>query len=239
MTNVDVNNVARGACTQCGCSQFLSGEGAKCAACKHTPIKHKTIDSTTNTRQADTSVDFSQHDSYEFLSNATHLPNFTPFDPNATSPPASSYSQANKLTVSYQGENNTDVRGIGRGRCEEAACDCTSYQKPDTGLKCFTCGHSPVKHISLSSQDSPHHRLSFGASGSHQQVSESIVSAKVNMMPLSPLQANITSPSHQVMTSFRSDPPNAVSVSADNSLIVPSNQPVKITIEINIVPKPV
>ena len=245
MANVDINGIARGSCTECECSEFLAGERVRCATCGHVPNKHSIIAADTAQKKPN-SAPIDIQDNFQSLTNATFdlintdsSVNSNPFHSNQTDFPSVSSPKLVQLDTEClpprSGDSiNVDARGVWRGPCSQ--CDCGMYQRPIVGVKCSSCAHPPIKHSMepvpsqpqflpliepldlLNKFESPHSK----------------VSAKVNISPVS-LQST-ASPSHRVMTSFRSDPPDVISVSADNSLIVPADHAVKITIEINVVP---
>ena len=108
------------------------------------------------------------------------------------------------------------------------------YKRPAQGAKCSSCSqHSTV----TPSQDISSFTQPILSLNNYETPTHSKVSTLVNIAPTTSDTATATATaSHHVMTSFKSDPPDVVSVSADNLLIVPTGQAVKITIEINIVP---
>ena len=253
MTNVDINGIVRGICSECDCREFLSGERVRCATCGHAPNKHSVVPG--DTAKAVAHSNFAPkrvetQDNFQSLTNATFdiidntsYSNSNPFESNfppTDSPKLVLLDTDYGLAASGQDDRSTDARGVLRGPCSQ--CSCEMYQRPSMGVKCSICAHPPTRHstgpVSSQTQSFPlSEPIDFV--NSPESRSHSKVSAKVDISPVSLQNVTTASSSHRVMTSFRSDPPDVVTVSADNSLIVPADQAVKITIEINVIPTPI
>ena len=251
MTNVDVSGISRGSCSECECREFLAGERVRCATCGHVPNKHSIVsDDTAKNKHTVPRIqsgpkEVDTQDSFRPLTNATfnlidtNSSITNPFQDNFPLPASPNLVQLDTAYLpAVSGDNrNTDSRGVLRGPCSQ--CDCEMYQIPTMGVKCSSCAHPPIRHRTGHAPSQPQSlQLSepFDLLNRIETPSHSKVSAKVDISPVSLQSVTPASPSHHVMTSFRSDPPGVISVSADNSLIVPADQPIKITIEIKVVP---
>ena len=248
MTNKDVNGVIRGACSECVCEEFLAGERVRCVTCDHVPNKHLVLVTTEEikpevlTNPSPLLHNPQQHNYgiFPVLSTST---NNNPFSSDVSLTETDNTSTTESVTFTSPfipfkigNGDNVDVRGVARYSC--SMCDCTMYQRPTQGAKCSTCSHPPIKH---SAETTPQHIPSFSqpiqSLNNFENPTHSKISTKVNIAPATTDTGTaIAAVSHRVMTSFKSDPPDVVSVSDDNSLIVPTGQAVKITIEINVVP---
>ena len=244
MSNRDVNGVIRGACSECECKEFLAGEKVRCVTCDHVPNKH-CVAASTSEKKPEVEVNFHpnlgiplQHSygvSNDFTMSANINNNNNPFSDTIStteSVTCQSISNPNKIGNA----DNVDVRGMARYNC--SMCPCTMYKRPAQGAKCSSCSHPPIKHSTVTpSQDISSFTQPILSLNNYETPTHSKVSTLVNIAPTTSDTATATATaSHHVMTSFKSDPPDVVSVSADNLLIVPTGQAVKITIEINIVP---
>ena len=246
MSNKDVNGVFRGACSDCDCKEFLAGERVRCVTCDHVPNKHLVAVTAPEKKPevqltpSPISYNLQQHDYGDTFNDVTlSTSTYNPFsDASLTetdfSPTESVTFMSQSITNKIGNSDNVDVRGVARYNC--SMCDCTMYQRPTQGAKCSSCSHPPIKHSAgKSSQHSPSFTQSIQSLNNFESPAHSKISTIVNISPATSDTAAATA-SHHVMTSFKSDPPDVVSVSADNSLIVPTGQAVKITIEINVVP---
>ncbi|KAI6645907.1 hypothetical protein LOD99_13165 [Oopsacas minuta] len=243
MSNRDVNGVLRGACAECECTEFLAGDNVRCDTCGHVPNKHSIMSSSIKETlvQTNTSpvIEHAQQNIVGYLTNATmqtnHSINTNPFETTSIEPldfPVKMNNfECQSMPITTGDYSNIDVRGVTRGSCTQ--CECVMYQRPTQGFKCSSCYHPPIKHTGVSSTQILSSSQPLQSLNNFKDTNQSKISTKVNITPTTPQGVNNT---HHVMTSFKSDPPDVVSVSADNSLIVPTGQPVKITIEINIVP---